>query len=123
MYVLTVITCLCHVTLLNSDSSIELDLRLVQICQDSFVLFAAYSLAMESTFWFTSETGYLHIGLIGMSIVEFSRDSFEVGNIWREVHRELKLEELWMEEELKKEKRTLKTSIMQFLNELAWNYQ
>ena len=37
------------------------------------------------------------IGLIGTSIVEFARDSFELGNIWREVHRELKLKELWME--------------------------
>ena len=37
------------------------------------------------------------IGLIGTSIVEFTRDSFELGNIWWEAHRELKLEELWME--------------------------
>ena len=37
------------------------------------------------------------IGLIRTSIVEFARDSFEVGNIWRKVHPELKLKELWME--------------------------
>ena len=37
------------------------------------------------------------IGLIGTSIVEFTRDSFKLGNIWWEAHRELKLEELWME--------------------------
>ena len=50
-YVLPVITCLCHVTLLNSDSSMELDSRPVEICQDSFVLLRAYSLGIESTFW------------------------------------------------------------------------
>ena len=32
MYVVTIITCLCHVTLLNSDSSMELDSRFVAIC-------------------------------------------------------------------------------------------
>ena len=37
------------------------------------------------------------IGLIRTSIVEFARDSFEVGNIRQEVQPELKLEELWME--------------------------
>ena len=37
------------------------------------------------------------IGLIRMTIMEFARDSFEVGTIWQEVHRELKLEELWIE--------------------------
>ena len=37
------------------------------------------------------------IGLIGTSIVEFARDSFELGNNWREVHRELKLEESWIQ--------------------------
>ena len=31
-YVVTITTCLSHVMLLNSDSSTELDLRLVGIC-------------------------------------------------------------------------------------------
>lgn len=50
-----------------------------------------------------SETGYLHWCnnriVIRTSIVEFARDLFELGNIWREVYRELimKLEELWRE--------------------------
>ena len=58
---------------------------------------------------------------IGVIIGLIARDSFELGNIWREVHRELKLEELWdgKIEELKKEKRTLKTSITKLLNELS----
>lgn len=49
------------------------------------------------------ETGYLHWCnnriVIRTSIVEFARDLFELGNIWREVYRELimKLEELWRE--------------------------
>ena len=52
--------------------------------------------------------------------MEFAWDSFELGNIWREVHRELKLKELWMEKKSVKEgKRTLKTSITKLLNELA----
>ena len=34
--------------------------------------------------------------------MEFARDSFELGNIWREVHRELKLKELWMEKKVLK---------------------
>ena len=29
--------------------------------------------------------------------MEFARDSFKLGNIWREVYPELKLEELWMQ--------------------------
>ena len=57
------------------------------------------------------------IGLIGTSIVEFARDSLELGNIWREVHRELKLEELWMAKKRVKEGK--KTSIEKLLNELA----
>ena len=49
-----------------------------------------------------SETGYSHwcdnqIVIIGTSIVEFARDSFELRNIYWEVYQELKLEELWME--------------------------
>ena len=61
------------------------------------------------------------IGLIGTSIVEFARHLFELGNIWQEVHREMKLEGIMdgKIEELKKEKRPLKTSIMKLLNELA----
>ena len=40
MFVPTIITRLCHVMLLlNSDSLLELDSRLVEICRDSFVLF------------------------------------------------------------------------------------
>ena len=40
MYVPTIITRLCHVMLLlNSDSLLELDSRLIKICWDSFVLF------------------------------------------------------------------------------------
>ena len=77
----------------------EHDSRLVEICRDSFVLLRAYSLGIEITFWSFEpdiRIGVI-IGLIGTSIVGFARDSFELGNIWREVHRELKLEELWME--------------------------
>ena len=64
-----------------------------------FLFVKSYSLGIEVTFWSFEpdiRIGVI-IGLIGTSIVEFARDSFELGNIWREVHRELKLEELWME--------------------------
>ena len=36
-----IITSLCHVTLLNSDSSMELDLQVVEICRDSLFLLRA----------------------------------------------------------------------------------
>lgn len=48
-YVVTITTCLSHVMLLNSDSSTELDLRLVGICCDSLFLLRAYSFGIEST--------------------------------------------------------------------------
>ena len=43
MYVVTIITCLCHVTLLNLDSSLELDSQVVEICQDSLFLLRPYN--------------------------------------------------------------------------------
>ena len=54
--------------------------------------------------------------------MEFAKDSFELGNIWREEKTEGILE--GKIEELKKEKRTLKTSITKLRNEMAvWNYR
>lgn len=49
MYVVTIIMCLCHATLLNLDSSMKTDLRLVEICQNSLFLLRAYSVGIEST--------------------------------------------------------------------------
>ena len=44
MYIVTIIMCLCHVTLLNLDSSMELDSRLVKIYRDSFFVKSLQSL-------------------------------------------------------------------------------
>ena len=49
MYVVTIIMCLCHATLLNSDSPMKTDSRLVEICQNSLFLLRAYSVGIEST--------------------------------------------------------------------------
>ena len=48
MYVVKIIMCLCHVTLLNSDSSMDLDSQVVEICRDSLFLLRAYSFGLDS---------------------------------------------------------------------------
>ena len=73
----------------------ELDSRLVEIVLFCFVKsLQSWNRNNILVLWKPDIRIGVIIGLIGTNIVEFARDSFELGNIWREDHRELKLEEL-----------------------------
>ena len=61
MYVMTIITCSCHVGLLNLDSSKELDSRLVKICRDSFFV-KSLTVLEQGLHFGPSETRYSHWG-------------------------------------------------------------